>query len=241
MLNFLKKNINLAQCNFFKNFTDIHSHILYGVDDGIKTVEESLRVLDLYSELGIKKLWLTPHIMEDVPNSTAFLKERFIQLQQQYSGDIELKLSSENMLDALFEQRLQQNDFLPIGENRDYLLVETSYFRPPHGLEDIIKRTISAGYFPIMAHPERYMYMDKKYYKYLLQIGVKFQLNILSLSGSYGSKVKDNALYLLKNGMYEYVGSDIHSYRMSCAMQDIFLCSKDVERLQNITANSKFF
>lgn len=241
MFSFFKKNINIAECNFFKNFTDIHSHILYGVDDGVKNVEESLRVLDLYKELGIKKLWLTPHVMEDVPNSTSFLKERFLQLQQQYSGDIEIRLASENMLDALFDQRLQNKDFLAIGENRDNLLVETSYFRPPQRLEDMIKRIISIGYFPIMAHPERYMYMDKKYFKYLLQVGVKFQLNILSLSGYYGTKVKENALYLLKNGMYEHVGSDTHSYRMCCAMQNIFLNSKDAERLESIVTNSKFF
>ena len=118
---------SLIESGLFEGFTDWHSHILPGVDDGIKTIEDSLKVLTEYERLGIKKVWLTPHIMEDYPNETSDLRERFEDLKNKWGGKMELRLASENMLDNLFEERLQKNDFLPIGEEGDHMLVETSY------------------------------------------------------------------------------------------------------------------
>ena len=173
-------------------------------------MEESLKILSSYEHHGIKEVWLTPHIMEDIPNSTAQLRTRYSELKTAYSGPIILHLASENMLDNLFEERLQQGDLLPIGDDGRQLLVETSYFNPPYGLHDILKRIKSKGYFPVLAHPERYIYMGTKDYQQLKQLGVAFQLNLPSLAGAYGTEAKRKARWLLDKGYYQYIGTDTH-------------------------------
>ena len=173
-------------------------------------MEESLKILSSYEHHGIKEVWLTPHIMEDIPNSTAQLRTRYSELTTAYSGPIILHLASENMLDNLFEERLQQGDLLPIGDDGRQLLVETSYFNPPYGLHDILKRIKSKGYFPVLAHPERYIYMGQKDYQQLKQLDVAFQLNLPSLAGAYGKEAKRKARWLLEKGYYQYIGTDTH-------------------------------
>ena len=122
------------------------------------------------------------------------------------------------MLDKLFEERLEQNDMLPLGENGKLLLVETSYFSPPIGLQNILLRIKTKGYHPVLAHPERYLYMDVKYYEKLKSMGVKFQLNLFSVYGLYGKEVQKNAYKLQKAGMYEYSGTDLHGLETLKAM-----------------------
>lgn len=201
---------SLEKSGFFRGFTDWHSHILPGVDDGVKTRTDSLQILTEYERLGVKEVWLTPHIMEDIPNTTQHLKDRFRELQAAHKGNVILHLAAENMLDSLFEERLEKNDLLPIGEGRNHLLVETSYFNPPMGLRNILLRIKAKGYYPILAHPERYVYMGKDEYLQLKTMGVKFQLNLFSLMGMYGKEAQQKANRLQKAGMYEYAGTDIH-------------------------------
>ena len=205
-----RKQVSLKDSDIFRGFTDWHCHLLPGVDDGVQTMQESLQVLSLYEELGISEVWLTPHIMEDIPNRTEDLKERFMELNAAYQGNIILHLAAENMLDNLFEERLAKNDLLPLGNEGKHLLVETSYFSPPMGLSNILFRIKAKGYHPILAHPERYVYMGESDYKHLKDIGVKFQLNLFALIGSYGLTVKKKAEWLLKNNLYDLIGSDTH-------------------------------
>ncbi len=194
--------------------TDFHSHILAGVDDGVRTMEESLEILRLYEERGIAAVWLTPHVMEEIPNTTGHLSARFEELQNAYTGRVQLHLAAEYMLDALFEERLERGDLLPLGERGDQLLVETSYFNPPLNLHQLLQRIKSKGYHPVLAHPERYMYMDRKDYLQLKEMGVRFQLNLPSLSGAYGRAVRDKALMLEKLSLYDFRGTDTHSVEM---------------------------
>jgi tyrosine-protein phosphatase YwqE len=160
---------------------------------------------------GVSEVWCTPHIMEDIPNATADLKRKFAELQAAYQGSIKLHLAAEYMLDNLFEERLQQKDLLPLGERGERLLVETSYFTPPIGLKNILLRIKSKGYYPVLAHPERYVYMQKSDYNELKQAGVLFQLKLASFAGMYGKEAKAKADALLRKGMYNLAGSDIHS------------------------------
>lgn len=207
---FFKKRISLADSGVFKGFTDWHSHLLPGVDDGVQTMDESLKLLARYEELGIREVWLTPHIMEDIPNTTADLHRRFGELQEAYRGSLELHLAAENMLDNLFEERLMQEDLLPLGKEGKHLLVETSYFNPPMGLDDLLLRIRSKGYTPVLAHPERYVYMDDEDYRRIKAIGVCFQSNLPSLVGAYGDGVRKKAEWLLKEGMADLWGTDTH-------------------------------
>ena len=205
------KRYSIANSGILERYTDWHSHLLPGVDDGVQTIQESLQILSSYEQHRVKEVWLTPHIMEDMPNSTAFLRMRFAELKSAYKGPIILRLASENMLDSLFEQRLQQGDLLPIGKEGKHLLVETSYFNPPCGFHNILLRIKSKGYVPVLAHPERYNYMFKADYEQLRHLNVAFQLNLPSLAGAYGPVAKRKAQWLLENKYYQFTGNDIHS------------------------------
>lgn len=205
------RDISLKESGLFQGFTDWHCHLLPGVDDGVQSIEETMQILSLYESLGIKEVWLTPHIMEDIPNSTDKLKSKFAELQTTYQGKIGLHLAAEYMLDHLFEERLRNNDLLPLGKDGNHLLVETSYFNPPIGLNNILLRIKNQGYIPVLAHPERYIYMNKNDYRQMKGIGIKFQLNLFSLVSSYGKSTKEKSEWLLKNGLYDLVGSDTHN------------------------------
>jgi len=209
-----KKKYSLADNGVFQGFTDWHSHILPGVDDGVRTIEEALDILALYEKLGVKAVWLTPHVMEDIANTTAYLKERFRELKTVYKGSVCLYLAAEYMLDNLFRERLDIGDLLPLGERKDHLLVETSYYNPPTDLYDLLERIKARGFYPVLAHPERYIYMNDKEYRRLKEAKVQLQLNLPSLVGLYGKIVRNKTEYLLSNGFSDLWGTDCHSFQM---------------------------
>ena len=216
-----QKESKLKKSGLLDQKSDVHSHILYGVDDGVQQLEESLQILEELEKLGFKKLWCTPHIMEDIPNETKFLQERFLQLKQAYKGEIQLHLAAEYMIDNVFSKRLSNKDLLPHGELKNHLLVETSYFNPPLNLEKTLQEIYSIGYYPLLAHPERYVYMEENDYIKLKSNGIKFQLNLLSLKGMYGKTAQKKAEWLLSKNYYNQVGSDIHSIHQIHALKDL--------------------
>ena len=207
IFNTKKKLINTG---IFNGATDWHSHILPGVDDGIPSLEDSLEVLAYYEKIGIREVWLTPHIMEDIPNTPEELRKRYQELQEAYQGTVKLNLAAENMMDNLFNERLEANELLPIGPKGDHLLVETSYYQPPIDLHGTLERVKEKGYQPILAHPERYRYMTDIDYDYLYSKGVKLLMNIVSLAGGYGKSAQEKALMMLSKGYYSFFGSDLH-------------------------------
>lgn len=200
----------LITSGLFHGMTDFHSHVLPGVDDGIPTMAQALEALKFLESLGIKTLWMTPHIMEDYPNTTSELKKIFENLKKEFKGSLELHLSAENMLDGLFVERLAAKDVLPIGENHDMLLVETSFLYPPAEFDDILRSIKSAGYIPLLAHPERYDYMKEEEYCKLVESGIRFQVNLTSISGGYGQMAMRKAKWFEKKGMAYCYGTDIH-------------------------------
>lgn len=210
--------------------TDWHCHILPRVDDGVQTTEHALEILSFYEETGIRDVWLTPHIMEDCPNEPAKLKELFVAFQAAYKGPIMLHLAAENMIDTLFDQRFKEGDIMPIGEGM--LLVETSYYNPPMAFESTLKEIKEKGYKPLLAHPERYVYMTEKDYPRLKENGILFQLNIMSLVGMYGQHAARTASRLLQEGLYDYAGSDLHRLTpWRHAIQDKVLTKKEIDAI----------
>ena len=205
---FSKKKSSIADSMFLQGKTDRHTHILFGVDDGIRKLEDSLAVLRYEESLGVTDVWCTPHVMEDVPNTSSALKARFEELKAAYSGPIRLHLAAEYMLDTVFENRLEVRDLLTMEDST--VLVETSTLTPPVNLFEIFRQMQSAGYRPLLAHPERYRYLMEKDYEELRKLGIHFQLNLPSLVRFYGDTAYNKAIWLLENGFYTEVGSDCH-------------------------------
>lgn len=236
---FFRKKHSLADAKVFQGATDWHCHILPGVDDGIRTMQESLQVLAYYEQIGIKDVWLTPHILEDIPNTTQLLRERFGELQREYHGGIGLHLAAENMVDDLFLERLEAGDVLPLGPQADHLLVETSYMQPPLDLYGTLRKIKAKGFVPVLAHPERYAYMSTRDYVTLKEMGCMFQLNVLSLTGNYGTTAMRKAQEMLSRGMYDLCGTDLHSldhFRLAVSQPklDGDTITQVSERLQNL-------
>lgn len=202
---------SLVDSGVLSGAIDRHSHVLYGVDDGVKTLEESLSVLEYAEKAGISEMWCTPHVMEDVPNSTAALQTRFDELRSRYDGPVKLHLAAEYMLDTLFEKRLEDHDILTM--EHEIVLVEASVFAAPYDFKGTLARIMSEGYRPMLAHPERYRYLSDKDYQDFKEMGVGFQLNLGSLTGYYGEASARKAEYLLKKGWYNAFGSDCHRLR----------------------------
>ena len=229
---------SLQASGIISQFTDIHSHILYAVDDGVRTQQEALTLLAWLEKQQVRKIWLTPHIMEDMPNSSEKLKKRFRELQAVYQGPIELRLSAEYMLDTVFLQRWQTGDLLPLGEN--HLLVETSCLVPMLGVENTLYKLQTKNFRPILAHPERYMYMEKEEYDTYKRQGILFQLNLMSLTGAYGPNVRQKARDLLHKGMYDFAGSDIHSLTIwQKAAEKKCLTPAEIRSIRQLNENNK--
>lgn len=194
---------------------DIHSHLLPGVDDGVSSWEESLACLKQFAEWGITKVITTPHVSRDYfPNKYYQLLEGQEQLQamvREHNLPLTIEVAAEYLLDDFFLDLLNKREVLSFGPEK-YLLIETAWSSAPLHLSDLIFRIQSAGYTPILAHPERY-----KYYKDFeaelsrhRDAGCLLQLNAMSLSGKYGDQARRQGKILLKNGWADFIGSDLH-------------------------------
>ena len=225
MFGLFKKRQSILESGLLGGAVDNHSHILYGLDDGVKTPEDSLAILRFLEEQGLSEVWFTPHIMEDVPNTTEGIRARFEELKAVYTGGLKFHLAAEYMIDTLFEKRLSENDLLMHGE--DTVLVETSSVAPPYNLWDVLEDMCRSGYRPLVAHPERYHYMDKSDYRRLHDMGCFLQMNLPSIVGFYGDSAQARALYLLDKGWYKMVGSDCHRFRAIRAQYDARELKKD--------------
>lgn len=199
---------SLITSGLLSGVRDCHTHILPDVDDGVRTMEQALEILAYEESAGISEVWCTPHVMEDVPNATDQLLDRFAELRAAYKGPVQLHLAAEYMLDTEFEKRLDEKDLLTMWD--DLVLVETSANIPPYNLLDIFRNMLSYGYRPLLAHPERYRYMQMKDYADLHDMGVFFQVNLGSLVSYYGETARKKAEVLLEKGWYSAAGSDCH-------------------------------
>lgn len=242
------RKYSLEESGVLKGAVDIHTHILSGVDDGIKSSDSSLAALSKMRELGVREVWLTPHVMEDFPNGTEFLKTRFAELMSllaeggccnEVEAGMKLHLAAEYMVDSLFFERLAKNDLLTFP-NRT-VLVEFSTIAPPLDFFGSLERIKSAGYWPMLAHPERYPYLALKDFRKLVDMGVILQMNTSSISGHYGKVVKKRARWILREGLYRAIGSDTHRVKQISAVAEAkTLEKKDIEALRNIAGGLIF-
>lgn len=217
--------------DLLEDFVDIHNHILPGIDDGAKTVQESLELIKNLHELGIKQCIATPHIMQDFyPNTEDSIGNAYElvmgNLNMHLIQNITINPAAEYMLDTYFEHLLNDGQLFTLKDN--YVLVELSYFQPPINLETLIFNITLKGYVPILAHPERYHYYHNnlKYYDRLKQLGCLFQLNLLSLSEHYGKSVQNTGKYLLNENRIDFAGTDVHN-------------SYQIEQLSNLVLSKK--
>ena len=208
MLTLFSSRKTIRQSNLLWGMTDVHSHLLPGVDDGVPNEVEALRILKYLQEIGVSRLYLTPHIMGDLEKNTSEnLKERFDAFARICPDWIELRLAGEYLLDSCFEK--QRKTGLLVMNGR-HVLVETSYMSAPPDFLNMLYDLSLDGYTPILAHPERYLYMADEDYRVLKDRGYKFQLNLMSLHGIYGRRAAQVSHRLLKNEYYDYAGSDLH-------------------------------
>ncbi len=211
--------VNMALINLLtttpKIKTDIHSHLLPGIDDGAQDFDESLQIISLLSGLGYERLVITPHVMSHrYNNATQDILCLFDKLKTKLSTaniDIKVHIAAEYYLDEYLMELIEKQDILTFSDN--FLLFELSFSTSPLFLDEAVFLMQSKGYKPILAHPERYVYMHKDLDKYidLKDRGVLFQININSFSGYYSLAVKRMAERMLKSGIVDFLGSDAHN------------------------------
>lgn len=197
--------------------TDMHSHLIPGIDDGAPDLETALDLIKALSDLGYKKLITTPHIIWDIyRNSPENILKGFKELQKsviEAQIDINIAVAAEYFLDDHFKELLEKKEpLLTIKDN--LVLVEFSMANEPIGLKEILFDMQLQGYLPVIAHPERYSYNARnlEFFAIMKSSGYLFQLNILSLVGVYGRLPQVMARNFIKNDYYELVGTDLHNH-----------------------------
>ena len=216
MLSFFNQKKIPLTAVFPKNFVDIHSHLLPNLDDGSKSLEETVALLKRMQRYGITNFIFTPHCMEGIwENSSEVITEKLNILKEHLKGigmkDLNIQTAAEYMLDNNFAQILKTEKLLTLKDNK--ILVEMSYMNAPVNLYQTLVNIQMAGYQPILAHPERYFFYHRNFNEYykLKKAGCLFQLNLLSLSNYYGKDVQKIAIQLLKKNMIDFVGTDTHN------------------------------
>lgn len=225
--------------DLLEGFIDIHNHILPGIDDGAKTVEDSFEMIDALNKLGFEGLIHTPHIMPGVhpntPDTIANAEKNLSLHLKSHQLSIKRNIAAEHMIDEHFNQLLEQQQFMPLAQN--YLLVEMSYLQASANLEDALEQSLKKELYPILAHPERYLYYHKKadYFKRLKKKeGVFMQLNLLALGGYYGVQVQKMAYTLLDMNVYDFAATDTHYMRHINALKKIQLKKRDLPKIENL-------
>lgn len=194
--------------------TDVHSHFIPGIDDGAKTLSDSIELINELHQLGYKKIITTPHTMSDFyKNTSNDILSGLEEVKKEIRAKnipIQLEAASEYYLDFDFERKIEEEELLTFGNK--CVLFEVSYLNPPDNIYHIIFKMQTNGYQPVLAHPERYSFWHNQFGKYqeFVEKGVLLQLNINSLTGYYSDATKKIAELLIENNMISLLGTDCH-------------------------------
>jgi tyrosine-protein phosphatase YwqE len=215
MFSFFKQKKDIDLPGYLPVQTDIHSHILPGIDDGSPDIETSLTLVKGIYDLGIRKAVATPHVMGDMyrnnPQTITAALEKLKVACKTAGIDIELGAAAEYMLDDSFMELLRAGSPL-LTIHKNIILTEQSYSVEASNLKEMAFEMMVGGYKPIMAHPERYSFYHKDYdeYFYLKELGFLLQVNLLSLTGYYGKQIAKAAKFIIKENLADLVGTDLH-------------------------------
>lgn len=224
MFGFFKKKKIIPEFNFSNIATDMHSHIIPGIDDGAQTLNDSILLAKKFKALGFKKLIATPHIMADYFRNTPDTINRGLDILRkglyELQIDLEVDAAAEYYLDETLEKKIKQKEVLTFGDN--FLLFELSYINQPQNLLEFIKRMQDAGYKPVLAHPERYpyYYSSLENYHQIKETGCLLQLNSIALTGYYGSGAKRVAEEMVESHLVDFIGSDMHHLKHAKALEE---------------------
>lgn len=194
---------------------DMHSHLIPAIDDGSQSLEDSMKMIRRFAELGYRKVVTTPHVMSDFYRNTPeiiFSGLEDIRSALKKEGiSMEIEAAAEYYLDENLEKLIQEKNLLTFGDN--YVLFELPFISEPPNFKSIIFELQTQGYKPVLAHPERYGFWYNNFEKYreLHDQGVYLQLNMLSLIGHYSPETKKIAEQLVKEGLISFLGSDCHN------------------------------
>lgn len=217
-MNFLKKLFNpspkLAPLDLSVIGTDLHSHLIPGIDDGSKSIDDTLTMLNKFVELGYKKVITTPHVMSDFYKNTPEIinagLEEVRKAIKTHHIPIKIEAAAEYYLDDHLSELIATNKVLTFGNN--HLLFELSFSAEQPNIKHVVFEMATGGYQPILAHVERYPFYFNEWKKIedYVNRGVLLQLNINSLSGHYGPQVKRMAEQLIDRDLIRVIGSDCH-------------------------------
>ncbi len=205
--------------------TDMHSHFIPGIDDGSRTIEESMMLIRRMHEMGFRKLITTPHIMSDHFKNTPEIifpgLEEVKRALKNENIEMEMEAAAEYYVDDGFVRKLETENLLTFGNN--YLLFEISYINYPENIREIIFNMQIKGYKPILAHPERYPFWFGKMHEYeeMHDAGILLQININSIAGYYGPEAKKTAEKMIDAKLVDLVGSDMHKVEHADAMKRV--------------------
>jgi protein-tyrosine phosphatase len=241
---FFKKKQIILQDLIPDNYIDIHSHLLPGIDDGAKDMDDTHFLINSLKEMGFSKFITTPHtfsgIWDNTKSGIEIVGEETISILKNSNFNLPIQVASEYLLDDHFVSLFKRGEILTLKDN--FVLVEMSYINPPIHLYDIIFDLQIAGYIPVLAHPERYSFYHKNFdeYQKLKNAGCLFQLNLLSVVGYYGGEVAEAAKKLLNAGLINYVGSDVHHKKHIESFAKAVVL-KDLQALKEAIKNNQFF
>lgn len=230
--------------------TDVHSHIMFDVDDGSYSIEESIALIKELKSVGFDNIILTPHYIENtqykdnkyrVANDEK--EEKFNILKEAVKKekiDINLFLGNEIFISKNIVDLVLENEIHPLA-NSKYLLIEFSLNNQTLNVGDVLYEIQNKGYTPIIAHPERYIYFQNNYklVDNLKKEGILFQCNYASILGLYGKKASKLFKYMLKNKYVDYLGTDIHHMSNKFVIDNFSKIEKKIIKYSNIDYYNK--